>query len=496
MFLSAPCAGLCVPPAEPSLPRMSAPFSARPGSRRDFLRAVGATTAGFMGLRLLTQGPFGAALIAAEGTGPAGPGFGPLLTDPQGVLDLPAGFTHVVISRRGEEMDDGLLVPGMHDGMAAFAGPDGRVLLVRNHENESAWLDFSPFGPDGARLDRVPAAKLYDRGGGRRPNLGGTTTLVYDPATRRLERHFLSLGGTVRNCAGGPTPWGTWITCEEVNDEPEPDAERAHGFNFEVRPSATPGLCDPVPLTAMGRFRHEAVCVHPASGVVYQTEDIGDGLLYRFLPARPGELSAGGRLQALALRDRHGADTRNWDAALLPPGQPLPVRWVDLDEVESPLGDLRYRGFAAGAALFARGEGAWWGEDAAWFAMTNGGPARLGQIFRYRPSPLEGQAGEADAPGTIELFVEPNDSELVSNCDNLCVAPWGDLVLCEDTKGVCRLVGVTPRGEFYVIGRAPMAGRELAGACFSPDGSTLFVNVQNPGLTIAIHGPWPRGPRA
>jgi secreted PhoX family phosphatase len=461
-------------------------------TRRAFLK-VGATTAGFLGLRALLQNPLAASLAeSAGGPGAAARGFGPLLPDPAGLFDLPAGFSYVQFSRHGEEMDDGLLVPGMHDGMAAFPGPDGRVLLVRNHENESAWTDFSPFGRDRARLGRVDPAKLYDRGRGEWPNLGGTTTLVYDPATRRMERHFLSLAGTVRNCAGGPTPWGTWITCEEVNDLPEPYAEQPHGFNFEVRPSAVPGLVTPVPLKAMGRFRHEAICVHPASGAVYQTEDIGDGLLYRFLPAVPGDLAAGGRLQALVLRDQHGAATRNWDAPLLPVGRALAVRWIDLDEVESPLGDLRLRGFASGAALFARGEGAWWGEDAAWFAMTNGGPSRLGQIFRYRPSEYEGTAREEDAPATIELFVEPNDSELVSNADNLCVAPWGDLVLCEDTKGVCRLVGVTPRGDFYVLGRNARPGRELAGACFSPDGSTLFVNVQNPGYTLAIHGPWRR----
>jgi secreted PhoX family phosphatase len=197
-------------------------------------------------------------------------------------------------------------------------------------------------------------------------------------------------------------------------------------------------------------------------------------------------------LQALALRDQTGADTRNWTERTFPVGRALAVRWVDVDDVESPYGDLRKRGYVAGAALFARGEGAWWGGDAAWFAMTNGGSAKLGQVFRYRPSPHEGTAAEADAPGTIELFVEPNDSALVSNADNLVVAPWGDLVLCEDTGSACRLVGVTPQGGFYVIGRNPTPGRELAGACFSPDGTTLFVNSQTPGYTLAITGPWPR----
>jgi secreted PhoX family phosphatase len=168
------------------------------------------------------------------------------------------------------------------------------------------------------------------------------------------------------------------------------------------------------------------------------------------------------------------------------------VEWIDVDEVESPRNDLRQRGAAAGAAVFARGEGAWWGNDSAYFAMTNGGRNRLGQIFRYRPSPYEGGAAEADRPGTIELFSEPNDTELLSNCDNLVVAPWGDLILCEDTSSICRLIGVTPRGDYYVLGTNTQRGRELAGACFSPDGTTLFVNVQNPGYTIAIRGPWER----
>jgi secreted PhoX family phosphatase len=168
------------------------------------------------------------------------------------------------------------------------------------------------------------------------------------------------------------------------------------------------------------------------------------------------------------------------------------VEWVEVDEVDSPANDLRKRGAAAGAAVFARGEGAWWGNDSAYFTMTNGGEKRLGQIFRYRPSPFEGTSNEAGRPGTLELFTEPNDNALLSNCDTLTVAPWGDLIICEDTGGVCRLVGVTPQGQYYVFGANGEADRELAGACFSPDGSTLFVNVQTPGYTLAITGPWNR----
>lgn len=454
-------------------------------SRRTFLKNAGLYSAGFIGLRSLVSNPL---FAATAGSGDAG--YGPLLDDPARLINLPRGFSYTVFSSTGDEMDDGLMVPGMHDGMAAFAGPDGRTLLVRNHELESAWIDRSPFGRSGERLGRIDRARVYDLGKGIAPNLGGTTTLVYDTRTQKLERHFLSLAGTVRNCAGGPTPWGTWVTCEEVNDQPEPDAEQPHGYNFEVMPSATPGLVKPVALKAMGRFRHEAIAVDPASGCVYQTEDTGDGLLYRFVPAQPGNFAAGGRLQALVIKDRRTADTRNWEAGDFPVGQPLAVEWTDLDDVESPHNDLRKRGAAAGAALFARGEGAWWGNDSAYFAMTNGGRNRFGQVFQYRPSPYEGTGREHNQPGTIELFSEPNDTALLRNCDNLVVAPWGDLILCEDTSSVCRLVGVTPSGQYYVLAANAEVGRELAGACFSPDGTTLFVNVQTPGYTIAIRGPW------
>ncbi len=458
-------------------------------TRRDFLRLSSLAALGFLGLReLTTRSAFAAPSTTA--------GFGPLLDRPVHGLRLPAGFRATVFSRAGEEMADGLLVPGKADGMAAFPGPDGRTILIRNHELESAWTQFSPFGPDRSRLSRVPADRLYDAGRGIAPNLGGTTTLVFDPRTQTLESHFLSLAGTVRNCAGGPTPWGTWITCEEVNDLPEPDAEQPHGYNFEVAPTTSTGLTRPVPLKAMGRFRHEAVAVHPPSGVVYQTEDIDDGLLYRFLPTKPGQLAAGGRLQALVVRDWKTAETRNWSGDRFPVGRAFAVDWIDLDDVDNPGNDLRYRGASAGAAVFARGEGAWWAGDSAYFAMTTGGHLQRGQVFRYRPSPHEGTPAERSAPATLELFIEPNDGALLSHCDNLTAAPWGDLILCEDTDKACRLLGVTPTGRLYELAEYSEIGHELAGVCFSPDGSTLFVNVQTPGATVAITGPWPRQPAA
>lgn len=323
-------------------------------------------------------------------------------------------------------------------------------------------------------------------------------TLLYDTRSQALAGHRLSLTGTLRNCAGGPTPWNTWISCEEHVQRADGYYERDHGYNFEVPASLDDPLpIHPEPLTAMGRFEHEAVCVHPASGIVYQTEDRHDSLIYRFLPNRPGELARGGRLQALALRGHPGLDARNWRRRELEPGDALETEWIEIDRVEAPDDDLRLRGHERGATLFARGEGMWMGDGVVYFACTNGGRARKGQIWRYTPGPREGTGDESREPGRLELFIEADDGTLLENADNLTVAPWGDLVVCEDGSGEDFLVGVTPEGEIYRFARNRRSSGELAGACFSPDGSTLFLNMQREGLTVAITGPWEsRGRRA
>jgi len=126
--------------------------------------------------------------------------------------------------------------------------------------------------------------------------------LIYDTRSRTLESHYLSLTGTIVNCAGGPTPWGSWISCEESSQLADEVYRKNHGFTFEVPAKALKPV-HPIPLTAMGRFNHEAVAVDAASGIVYQTEDREDGLFYRFIPTRRRQLAAGGRLQALKIRD-------------------------------------------------------------------------------------------------------------------------------------------------------------------------------------------------
>jgi secreted PhoX family phosphatase len=324
--------------------------------------------------------------------------------------------------------------------------------------------------------------------------LGGTTNLVYNPVSRRVERHFLSLAGTARNCAGGPTPWNTWITCEETTDKARGFREKDHGYNFEVPATSRMELCDPVPLKDMGRFRHEAVAVDPSTGVVYQTEDTDDGLITRFIPKETENLKAGGILQALCVKDMASCDTRNWPDTGKPKlsvGEPLATEWMTLEEIDNPDDKLREQAYKAGAARFARGEGMWHGNNRVYFACTSGGIAKSGQIFYYTPSPFEGTERESEQPGRLTLYLEPNDTHLLEYGDNLTVAPWGDVILCGDGRDAQYLRGITPDGKIYTLARNRYSGNsEMAGSCFAPSHSTLFVNIQNPGITLAISGPW------
>lgn len=452
-------------------------------TRRDFLKDT-ALAAGFVGLQTYMAG------CSQKGTSE----YGPLLNDPNNLLRLPKGFSYTSFSKTGELMDDGLFVPGAHDGMAAFPLDQERVILVRNHEMGPGYPENGPFKGN-IELAKQYRDKHYDAARNTGNSSGGTTTLIFNIKTQKLEQHSLSLLGTLRNCSGGLTPWGSWITCEETNILAGGDFEKDHGYCFEVPASEQIGLALPVPIKAMGRFNHEAVAVDPASGIVYLTEDRGDGLIYRYIPNEPGKLINGGKLQALAVAGEPSRDTRNWPKEQQPEflkNEPMPTKWIDLENVEAPDDKLRYQGFENGAARFARGEGMHYANGTIYFACTNGGREEFGQIFKYTPSPNEGKALESETPGKLELFVESHDSQLMQACDNLTVAPWGDVVIVEDDNESSAIVGITPKGELYHIGHVAIKS-ELAGACFSPDGSTLFVNIQKrPGQTLAITGPWKR----
>lgn len=432
-------------------------------SRRGFLRsgaAVGATSAllGMMGATTASAKP-GRGPRQAENNG----GYGPLEPAPGGELLLPAGFSYVAFGHTGTPMSGGRPTPGMHDGMAAFAGDDGRIRLVRNHEQSEGAAFASP---------------SYDAAAA-----GGTTTMVFDPEKMELVDTYPSLTGTIRNCAGGPTPWGSWLSCEETFTGL--DVDTPHGYVFEV-PAGADGPVDPVPYKEMGRFTHEAVAIDEASGIVYQTEDRGSAGFYRFVPNKPGELAAGGKLQMLAIKDKPGFDTRLGQR----PNRTLPVEWVDIDDPDPDSDDslaVARQGWDKGAAVFARLEGCWFGGGSIYLVSTNGGDAGIGQVWEYR---ARGNSG-----GQLSLVYESTNPDLLESPDNICVSPnTGGLVLCEDGSGKDLLRGVTNRGEIFDLAELNSSNTsELAGATFSPDGKILFFNVQSPGITYAITGPWERG---
>ena len=396
------------------------------------------------------------------------------------LLEVPEGFRYWSLSWRGDRLEDGRITPGAHDGMAAFAAAAGRIRLVRNHELDD---DLGPFGD----------APTYDPGAS-----GGTTTIEFDPA-RGAARVWASLCGTARNCAGGPTPWGSWLTCEETLNEPRPANRfgRPHGYVFEVPADGTAGA---EPLKGLGRFVHEAVAIDPATGIVYLTEDHGSAGFYRFVPATPGTLAAGGRLEMLAISGRRRYDTRLNQRT----GATFPVHWVPIADPDRPHhvtahGDAQgvsSQGWQQGAAIFARLEGAWYGGGAIYFDATSGGTAASGQIWEYVPG-----------KETLRLVFESPGSSVLDKPDNLTLSPRGGIAICEDGSGaVQRLHGMTRDGRLFpfIRNRVNLNGErhnyrgdfrdsEFAGVCFSPDGAWMFFNIQMPGITFALTGPWERG---
>lgn len=408
---------------------------------------------------------------------------GALKSDPNNIVDLPEGFSYTIFSKTGEIMNDGLPVPGRHDGMAAFPGPNGTISLIRNHENnphENAPADLP-------LLSKIPKSKVYDCGYGKTPSMGGTTTLTYDPGKRKLIDHHMSLAGTLRNCAGGPTLWGSWITCEESVLVKSKKQEKDHGYCFEV-PVQAKGLVEPKPIKAMGRFNHEAIAIDPRTGYVYLTEDRPDGMLYRYLPKNKTKLSEGGQLQALCYSDHPKMNTSNHSKRTVDFKQNFKVKWINLDNVTAPNDDLRFRGHEAGAAIFSGGEGIWYHEGQIIFTCKSGGRKGLGQTFIYRPtaSPVSTTAND----GEIELFLEPNDKDVYNSGDNLTVHPNGDIYICEDGKDINGVIRVSPDGKINRFLTNTFNSSELCGGSFSPDGKIFFVNIQNPGMTLAIHGPF------
>jgi secreted PhoX family phosphatase len=501
-------------------------------SRRQFLHRAAIMTGGTLA-SMTALGRLSARVArAARGDSLRGPGYGPLapvspvndlatLGFPElagfPILALPRGFSYVAFSLIGGVLSDGHPVPMAHDGMAAFAHPTERrlVRLIRNHEDRAAPAAGSVLGP---------AATRYDANG-----RGGTVTLDYCEARRMLVRDFISLNGTIVNCAGGiGLGRRSWLTCEETTANagsgPAPFWAQHHGYVFEVPLALPPNTTAPaIPLPAMGRFSHEAVAVDQHTGIVYLTEDPGSGTgagFYRFLPHDPACLRAGGELQMLGVARRPQVDLRQGQRV----GQWLPVEWLGIAEPDpaaaSNSGPERVftQGFAQGGAMFNRLEGCWAEGGRIFFVSTSGGDAKngdvnsdgfaegYGQIWEYRTTCVGG--------GALRLVFESPGQAVLDSPDNITVTPRGGLLLCEDDAGsadgdthplapgivdVNRLIGIAPRGEAFEFAVNRLNDTELAGACFSPSGRTLFANIygngtRGSGMTVAITGPWGNGP--
>ncbi len=416
-----------------------------------------------------------------SGSVAASAGYGPLrAAGPE--LALPEGFSYAVLGVEGHPMSDGRPTPRAHDGMGLFPVSDDIVRLVRNHEDQD---------PPGVAVPLVAPELAYDPLAG-----GGTTTLelrLEADGRPTLLRDFVSLGGTTINCAGGPTPWGSWITCEETTFGPGRGWSVPHGYVFEV-PADADGAVRAEPIRAMGRFVHEAVAVDPETGFVYETEDYNRRSgFYRFRPRVPGSLRDGGALEMLTVRDEPQADLRTGQR----PGEWRGVEWVPIENPDPPEAERRattvwLEGYEAGGARFSRLEGCWHADRSIYFHATNGGDAQLGQVWRYSP-------GEE----ALALVFESPSEDVLAGPDNLTVSPRGGILICEDNSGVTHLRGLSPAGDIFPFARNILNSREFAGACFSPDGRTLFINLQgdtismgpgNLGQTFAIWGPWERGP--
>ncbi|MFG1707112.1 alkaline phosphatase PhoX [Nonomuraea sp. M3C6] len=452
-------------------------------------------------------GPFAGVACAGVqgGAKPSPSGYGPLrpvrdLRDGKVRLHLPDGFQYRSFSAAGEKFTDGSLVPGRHDGMAAFSGPDGTAILVRNHEVN---------GPVGAFGDKD---KAYD------PMAGGGTSTLRVTRYGEVLKSAPSLNGTMMNCSGGPMVWRAWVSCEETVNGPDVADDfsggdnskltRKHGYIFEVPVNrAATGR----PIRSAGRFAHESAAFDPSTGALYLTEDnfgFPSGF-YRYLPTKhpvqAGRLLDGGRLQMLAVK---GAKRKDLSVGQQPAAT-YRVTWVDIDDPDPkftgrPANDVVVQavgrqGREEGAAIFSRLEGAVFHQGVVYFVSTQGGATAPGDT---PPSGFGKGRGQVWAYETsserLRLAYESPRSSALDLPDNVTASKHGTLVLCEDGDGDNYLRGLTRSGEIFDFCRLQPIdgdpGAEFAGSTFGPGGHTLYVNIQaKQGTSIAIWGPWERG---
>jgi secreted PhoX family phosphatase len=375
--------------------------------RRDFLRlgVAGAAAAG-----LAPALPVHPAFAGGD-DGP----YGPLLPPDANGIMLPEGFTSIELARADQPVGrSGYLWPRFPDGGATFATKKG-------------WIYTSN--------SEVP-----------NPGEGGVAAIRFDKQGEVVDAYAI-LTGTQTNCAGGPTPWGTWLSGEE----------HPVGQIWECDPT---GKKEGVPLPALGVFRHEAAAVDAKREHVYLTEDDEVGRLYRFTPKRFPKLDTG-TLEVAAV-DEAGR-----------------VRWL---EVPDPTGEaVPTNQQVPESTAFDGGEGIWYERGTVYF--TTKGDVKV-WAYDVRRQTLEAIHDPAVLP----------DSPL-SAVDNIVLTPAGDVLVAEDQETEQELVLITPDGVVVpLLHMTGHDGSELAGPAFSPDGEFLYFSSQRggggPGITYAITGPF------
>jgi secreted PhoX family phosphatase len=484
--------------------------------RRTILKSTAAVAA---------AGPF-AGLVAAPGEARRAPSAAALVPVPDERdgkvrLHLPEFFRYRSFhdTEQTVTLSDGTVLPGRHDGMGAFKGPGGTVVLVRNHEVNNPLPAFGPRDP-------------YDEMAG-----GGTTTVHVTPHGEVLSA-FTSLNGTMMNCSGGRMPWGAWVTCEETINGPDvgPDftgfsnvpLTQPHGYVFEVPASRfrDEGQATGEPLRSAGRFAHEAVSFDPGGGHLYLTEDnfgFASGFYWYTPPAHPmevGELRDGGTLHMLRVKgtpnahlEAHQVEDTVYD-----------VEWVEIPEPDvlypytpgqeattpnnTALVHVSSQGWAQGAAFFSRLEGQVYDRGTVYFTATQGGGAAepgtaAGDTTGYGNGYGQVWAYDTCSQTLRVVFQSPGPLTL-DLPDNITTSNRGTLVVCEDSSSDNFIRGLSPEGDLWDIalnrlrvgGDPDGASRfndEFAGSTFSHTGRTLFVNIQaSRGMTFAIWGPWGR----
>jgi secreted PhoX family phosphatase len=399
------------------------------------------------------------------------------------LLALPAGFSYKLLAQTNvTRLDSGEPTPNSTDGTACFVrhGGNGSVLVV-NHEIGA------PIGPLVPHLEGL----TYDAGNA----FGGTTNLEVDKDGNRV-REYVSLAGTFVNCAGGKTPWHTWLSCEETEAVAGNGLKQRHGYVFEVDPHKPGNNLDPKPLKFLGRFAHEAVAVDPDTHVIYETEDATgpNGLLYRWTPPASALPLEKGSLRALPDDAGTLEAMRAWSGGVFvpdlsvatEPGTTYDVAWTPVPERDATTVKLREQVTATRSRKL---EGCWWGDGGAYvvasFARTTDGSAAQhdGQVWFLDP---------IAQTLTLKLwFAFTRDQNVdVDGPDNITISPYGGVVLAEDGNGQQHIVGVTDAGETFFFARNQLNNNEFAGPTFSQDKKTLFVNIYRPGHVFAITGPW------